>query len=126
MAPPGSTAPAEPVDGLKRELAGVPASQRGAADLIPLLVVLTQTARREGLVGLEPVEKKLDDDLLTLGLRMVIDGANRDIVKDTLQARKATLILSYERRQEMVISAVLGIGEGMNPRVLDERCRAFL
>jgi len=112
---------------LVKSLKDNPAGSRKAAELVPLFVELTRAARREGLVALEGITgEHVDDELLKLGLRMTIDGINPQQIREILDAKKATLLLAHERRLGMIIAAVEGIGAGLNPSLMEEKCRAFL
>ena len=62
--------------------------------LVPLLVELSQTARREGILALESRVDEISDQFLKSGLSMVIDGLDPDFVADVLDAE----IRSMEER----------------------------
>ncbi len=112
---------------LRTGLASKPAASRTAAELIPVFVELARVARREGLVAMENfAEQAVDDELLRLGLRMTIGGTDMNEVMDILGAKKTTMVQAYERRLAMIIAAVDGIGSGLNPSLMQEKCKAFL
>lgn len=54
------------------------------ADILTLFVELSQLARREGLLALEPRLEEIGDPFLKSGLTMVIDGMDPDLVVDVL------------------------------------------
>ncbi|MDD4600323.1 MAG: flagellar motor stator protein MotA [Negativicutes bacterium] len=56
------------------------------AELVPLFVGLSQTARREGILALESRVDEINDPFLRNGLTMVIDGLDPDFVGDVLDA----------------------------------------
>lgn len=56
------------------------------AELVPLFVGLSQTARREGILALESRVDEIKDPFLRSGLTMVIDGLDPDFVADVLDA----------------------------------------
>ncbi len=112
--------------GLKKLLDEKPASQRDAGELIPVLLCLAREARWHGRPGIEKVAPLVDDEVLKMGLQHVAGDMDAGVSRDTLQAKKGTLILTLERRLEMIISIVQGINTGMNPSIVEERCRAFL
>lgn len=56
------------------------------AELVPLFVGLSQTARREGILALESRVDEISDPFLRNGLTMVIDGLDPDFVGDVLDA----------------------------------------
>jgi len=104
-----------------------PIVARTAAELSPLFVELARVVRRVGLVAIEDfVDKRVDDELLKLGLRMTIGGTDMDEVMSIMRAKKATMVQLYERRLEMIIAAVDGVGSGLNPALMEEKCRAFI
>jgi hypothetical protein len=112
---------------LTQEMEKKPVAARTSAELAPLFVELARVVRRVGLVAIEDfVEKRVDDELLKLGLRMTIGGTNMDEVRSIMQAKKTTMVLLYERRLEMIIAAVDGVGSGLNPALMEEKCRAFI
>ena len=53
-------------------------------DVIALLVRFAERARREGLLSLESEAKKINDDFLKRGLRLVTDGVDPETVRDML------------------------------------------
>lgn len=53
-------------------------------DVIALLVRFAERARREGLLSLETEAKKINDDFLKRGLRLVTDGVDPETVRDML------------------------------------------
>lgn len=56
------------------------------AEMVPLFVELSQTARREGILALESRVEEISDPFLKNGLTMVIDGLDPDFVGDVLDA----------------------------------------
>jgi len=112
---------------LRKGLEAKPAGFRSPSELIPLFVELTRVARREGLVAMEKfVEQAVDDELLKLGLRETIGGTDMQVVREILEAKKTTMVQAYERRLAMILAAVEGVGSGLNPRLMEEKCKAFL
>jgi flagellar motor component MotA len=85
-------------------------------------VELSDRARREGLLANEEFideEKYKQRDVMELGLRLIVDGTDRDIVNKIL-----TNIISLETDNDvktlMTIKkeAILSIQEGDNPRLM--------
>ncbi len=112
---------------LDGELQKRPANTRTSAELAPVFVELVRVARREGLVALDEfVDRSVNDELMKLGLRWIVDGADVQIVREMLEAKKATLMQAYERRLSMIIAGCEGIGTGLSPHLLEEKCKAFL
>lgn len=55
---------------------------------------LAQKARKEGIISLETETNKIDNELLKLGLQVVINGADPIIAKDIMESR----LSQYEER----------------------------
>lgn len=133
---PSSTASGEPVAGfadqptghvdLDRELARIPAWRRPTAELIPLFVALMTIAHRDGLVPLDGVGARVNDGLIQVGLQLVVDGTDNELVRGILEARRTALRAARERRWDMIAVAVYEASQGTNPRLIDAWCRAML
>ena len=54
-------------------------------NLISTLVAYAEKARREGLLSLEDEINNIDDEMMNLGLGLVVDGTDPDYIKDILQ-----------------------------------------
>lgn len=61
-----------------------PGKQPQGAETIEQLVVMSEKARREGLLGLEDMTKGMDDPFLQKGVQLIIDGSDAATVYDTL------------------------------------------
>jgi len=133
---PGSQALGDPVpsDGgavqgdsdLDREIARMPVWKRNASELIPLFSALAARANEGGLIAIDGVGARIDDDLIRTGLQPVVDGTDIEFVQTILAARRATLRRLRERRWDMMAAAVEWSGQGMNPTLIDAWCRAML
>jgi chemotaxis protein MotA len=64
-----------------------------AGELISTLVELADKARRQGLLSLEEEGKKLSDPYLRMGLQLVVDGTDPEVVRTLLE-------IDTERMQE--------------------------
>jgi len=53
-------------------------------EILALFTNLSQLARREGLLALEPMLEEIQDSYLKNGLSMVIDGMDADLIADVL------------------------------------------
>ncbi|HEX7012499.1 MAG TPA: flagellar motor protein [Steroidobacteraceae bacterium] len=60
-----------------------PAIQRH--DLIKKIVEWSNTARKQGLLGLEPIIEKESDDFLRKGLQLVVDGSEPEVIRTVLE-----------------------------------------
>src|SRR5690606_37954637 len=64
-------------------------------DLIKRMVEWSNTARKQGLLGLEGAIEKEPDDFVRKGLQLVVDGSEPDVIRNTLEV---DLHRSEERR----------------------------
>jgi chemotaxis protein MotA len=60
-----------------------PHVQRG--ELIKKIVDWSNVARKQGLLGLEPIIDKQEDDFIRKGLQLVVDGSEPDIIRSVLE-----------------------------------------
>ncbi|MCL2093847.1 MAG: motility protein A [Treponema sp.] len=57
----------------------------GEQNIARKLIAFSEKARREGLLSLEEEIQDLDDDFLRTGLRLSIDGTDRDIIMNLME-----------------------------------------
>lgn len=95
---------------------------------IDSLVSLSDMARKEGLLALEEAIPSLSPVYLKLGLQLVVDGTDPNTIRRVLYlARHAGDLNEREIALRMIIEdGVLGIQEGLNPRVLKTHLMAYL
>jgi chemotaxis protein MotA len=60
-----------------------PAIERGM--LLKKIVDWSNTARKQGLLGLEPIIEKETDDFVRKGLQLVVDGSEPDVIRGILE-----------------------------------------
>jgi chemotaxis protein MotA len=60
-----------------------PAVERGA--LLKKIVDWSNTARKQGLLGLEPIIEKEKDDFVRKGLQLVVDGSEPEVIRSILE-----------------------------------------
>ena len=72
------------------------------AKLIERMVEFAETARREGILGLEKAIEQKDDPFLAQGLRLAVDGTNPDLIMDILE----TELKFIEERHQMAQEAI--------------------
>ncbi|MEL7657329.1 MAG: flagellar motor stator protein MotA [Bacillota bacterium] len=65
-------------------------------EIIKLMIDLSETAKREGLLALEKKVAEIEDPFIKKGVRMVIDGTEADVVEEILE----TEISAMEKRHE--------------------------
>lgn len=113
--------------GLGDSLKERPLSQRDTAEMIKAFHMMADTARCEGVLSLENViDEHVDDELTKLGLQLIVDGTDPNYVREITTTRKKALLATLEKRLDIIITAVLSIQSGDNPRILEEKCKAFL
>lgn len=65
-----------------------------SADVVPVIVDLSDTARREGMLALEGKLESIDDPFLVKGVTLAVDGIDpdelREILEGEVHAKKAT------------------------------------
>jgi chemotaxis protein MotA len=76
----------------------MPGKPPSGAETIEQLVVMSEKARREGLLGLEDMTKNMEDKFLQKGVQMIVDGADAATVYDTLSVE----VKSMKERHKMV------------------------
>jgi len=83
------------------------------------LVSLAYKARREGLLSLSDELTNIKDRFLLIGLNLIIDGTDRDIVEKVLDNLiKQEVFKSNRKIREIQKSGLLSIQCGNNPRVM--------
>lgn len=95
---------------------------------IRTIVGLARKARRDGLLALDEDAQTATPGLLRLGLRLVVDGADPDVVQRT--CRIAIHADGFEGvelvRRLVLLDGVLGIQAGENPTQLAAQLSAYL
>jgi len=59
--------------------------QPNLPDLIEQLVSLAETARRDGLLALETRLEEIENNFITLGIQMAVDGTRPEVIEDILR-----------------------------------------
>ncbi len=70
-------------------------------DTVELIVRLAEKARREGFLALEAELGVIGDDFIKRGIQSVIDGVNRDTIKETLEKQLAFLVERHALGQDI-------------------------
>lgn len=60
-------------------------NEEDSTQFISIFVNLSMKARQRGMLALEEDLKKIDDDFLKRGLRLVVDGADQDFIRNMLE-----------------------------------------
>lgn len=74
-------------DGLKSFLTAFQQCKYSIDDVAADIFNLSGIARKEGLLALEEQSENLSHDFLRDGIRMVVDGSDRELVKDILETK---------------------------------------
>lgn len=95
---------------------------------IARIAELARTARENGLLALDDVCAELQPGLLRLGVRLVVDGTEPEMVEEAL--RIALHAGGYEGvelvRRLVIVDGVLGIQAGANPTLVSTILSAYL
>jgi flagellar motor component MotA len=101
-----------------------------ALSMVSRLLELSEIARREGLLALEEqIDAALarNMDILNLGLQLIVDGVDAEIVEDILKN------INFHNRDphtveinNLIIEGILCIQAGDNPRIVDLKMRSKL
>jgi len=74
--------------------------------IVEILVRCAETARREGVLALEPVLEEVEDDFLRSGLQQVVDGLDGEAVREMLEIE----MRSIDERHGTMISFFKTLG----------------
>lgn len=119
-------APEDATERLAAEMGGKRVSGRSTEELGSLFDALYARAAREGLIGLESIVAWVDEDLFHTGLKLAVDGADTELVREIMETRKKTLLAGHDTRMDMIVAACDGIGRGNSSYIMEEKCRAML
>jgi len=72
--------------------------------IIDSIVGLAEKARREGILALDHEIPVIKDDFLRKALQHVVDGTDRDVLKDRLEKEIGYLIERHKQGQEIFVS----------------------
>ncbi|NLN06527.1 MAG: motility protein A [Firmicutes bacterium] len=70
-------------------------------EYISIFVALGQKARREGLLALEDDLEQLDDEFLTSGMQMVIDGLDPEMIRDIMETEIEAMAARHRLGQDV-------------------------
>ena len=93
-------------------------------EIIESIVAIAELARAQGLLALEDVRG--DDPYFQLGLQLVVDGTDPDIVHAILERTKTTMLHELEEKLSMTMEGLEATQAGDNPRLIEARLKAFL
>ena len=94
-------------------------------EIVESIVTTAEVARAQGLLALENVRGG-DNPFFQLGLQLVVDGTDPDIVHAILERTKTTMLQELEEKLSMMIEGLEAVQAGDNPRLIEARLKAFL
>jgi hypothetical protein len=94
-------------------------------DIARLLVDLSTVAETEGWLVLEPPPETAEDSFLRLGVWMIVDGTEPDLVLDLLETWRDSLLRHHELTMDMTTAGLLAVSAGDNPAMLQLREQAW-
>lgn len=74
-------------------------------EIIELMVNLSTTARKEGLLSLESKVEEIEDSFLKKGIRMVVDGTGDDVITEILESEISAMEKRHETNASIFSSA---------------------
>ncbi len=99
-------------------------------ETIKAIGICTKLARREGLLSMEELIGNCPEAplLFRIGIQLIVDGTNAEMVKDILTGLVEAEGLQGEAAAEAKITTtgILGIQQGENPRIIAQKCSAHL
>jgi flagellar motor component MotA len=101
--------------------------KKGLAPLIKRLLDLDRIARNEGFQALEPELASIGDPLLSIGLRLVMEGVSEEALEEIL----ATYIMVDERsgwpflKSCVIVEGLLAIAEADDPALMARKLVAY-
>jgi len=84
----------------------------GEADIIPKIVNWSNVARKEGLLGLEPLIEAEEDPFAKKGLQLLVDGSEPDVIRNILEVE----IETKEHQDTQAAKVYEGMG-GYSPTI---------
>ena len=112
---------------LARRLACREEEKRGIAPLIRRFMELDRQARKLGFQALESEIPAIDDPLLAVGLRLVMEGLSGEVLEDIL----ATYLLAEDRsgwpflKDCVVVEGLLALAEADDPALMARKLVAY-
>ena len=74
----------------------------GEQEIARKLIAFSEKARREGLLSLEEEIQDIDDEFLRTGLRLSIDGTDRDIINNLLEIEISKMQERHAKRHRVL------------------------
>ena len=106
---------------LKERVNATPSAQMDFDGLKEVLVGLADIARHEGLIAAEEMGASHMEGLLRKGIRYAVDGMDRALLVELLEAQMQALLSHQEIRCRMIIEGLAAIRAGEHPNLVGER-----
>ena len=74
-------------------------------ELIEKIVGFAETARREGILALEQAVEEANDEFLSGGIRLAVDGTEPDLIMDILETELLYIEERHNQASEMIARA---------------------
>ena len=113
---------------LRKYIECTPEEKQPLQGKIAEIVNLANINRAQGVLALEQQIAKTDDELTKIGIGLIVDGTDPELVKDILN----TIIVTSSKTgakllsQLMVLDGLLCIQAGYNPRIIEAKLLAYL
>jgi len=82
----------------------IKAGEHNAIETIQTLIAYAEKSRRLGLLSLESEIDEVKDDFLRTGMRLVIDGANPEEIRDILETEIEFMSSRHKRAQDLFLT----------------------
>ena len=90
-------------------------------ELIEKIVGFAETARREGILALEQAVEEANDEFLSGGIRLAVDGTEPDLIMDILE----TELLYIEERHNQASEMIARAAEMAEPPTQQDECEPY-
>jgi flagellar motor component MotA len=89
------------------------------------IVGLANVARAEGILELETLVDTASNDLLLTGIGLAVDGTEPELIQTILETRTEYLVLHCVTTCRMMMEGFMSIQCNDNPRIVEQKLRAF-
>jgi hypothetical protein len=114
-------------EALSRHLSRRPASRMSRHELVDLLKTLAGLGRDEGMLAMAVFAvKHVDEELLGLGVRLVLQGKTPGEVREALRSDKDEILSAQGKRLDLLIAGVEGLAAGLPPEEVEKKCAGFV
>lgn len=95
-------------------------------DLMVLFPEISSKARVFGFLSLESDVEGIDDQIISKGLQLVIDGTDPSVVESIMQVMLEKELQLMRTKYHAVIDSVLSVQQGDHPHMIGEKLKARL